>query len=70
MEKLILKDGTELEIRDGASVNAIEMEVADYAALETLAFKLNKEKSVSGAAFRIRNPCMAKKKLCIFPQAS
>lgn len=43
MEKLILKDGTELEIRDGASVNAIELEVADYSSLETLAFKLTKE---------------------------
>ena len=43
MEKLILKDGTELEIRDGASVNSIELEVADYAALGTLAAKLTEE---------------------------
>lgn len=43
MEKLILKDGTELEIKDGASVNSIELEVADYSSLETLAFKLTKE---------------------------
>lgn len=51
MEKLILKDGTELEIRDGASVNSIELEVADYAALGTLAAKLTKE-NVSEVKFQ------------------
>ena len=51
MEKLILKDGTELEIKDGASVNSIELEVADYAALGTLAAKLTKE-NVSEVKFQ------------------
>lgn len=44
MEKLILKDGTELEIKDGASISGIEVEVADYTALGTLAGQLSKEK--------------------------
>lgn len=43
MEKLILKDGTELEIKDGASISGIEVEVADYTALGTLAGQLSKE---------------------------
>ena len=51
MEKLILKDGTELEIKDGASVNSIELEVADYTALGTLAAKLTKE-NVSEVKFQ------------------
>lgn len=51
MEKLILKDGTELEIKEGASVNSIELEVADYAALGELASKLTKE-NVSEVKFQ------------------
>lgn len=43
MEKLILKDGTELEIQDGASLSAIELEVMDYADLGELAAKLTEE---------------------------
>lgn len=51
MEKLILKDGTELEIKEGASVNGIELEVANYAALGELAAKLTKE-NVSKVKFQ------------------
>lgn len=51
MEKLILKDGTELEIQDGASVNSIELEVEGYAALGELATKLTKE-NVSEVKFQ------------------
>ena len=51
MEKLILKDGTELEIKEGASANGIELEVANYAALGELAAKLTKE-NVSEVKFQ------------------
>lgn len=47
MEKLILKDRTELEIKDGATLSRIEVDVTDYTALETLAGKLSKENTVA-----------------------
>lgn len=43
MERIILKDGTELEICAGASMGSIEMEVTDFAALGELVGKLTKD---------------------------
>lgn len=47
MEKLILADGTEIEITEGASIGNITVGLADYAALEILAGKLSKEKLIN-----------------------
>lgn len=43
MDKIILKDGTEIEIRRGAGLSGITTDVADYDALAELAGKLTVE---------------------------
>lgn len=43
MEKIILADNTEIEIREGASIDNITTKVADYTGLAPLAGKLTKE---------------------------
>lgn len=48
---MVLADGTELEIQDGASMHGIEMQVADYAALESLAAKFTEE-NLSAVKFK------------------
>lgn len=43
MEKLILADGTEIEVQDGARLLAVVVEVEDYIGLAALAGELTKE---------------------------
>ena len=43
MDKIILKDGTEIKIREGASLSYITTDVENYTALEELVKKLSRE---------------------------
>lgn len=52
MEKLILADNTELEIRPGASLGAITAEVEDFAALQSVYDAITKEGNLDAVKFK------------------
>ena len=52
MEKLILADNTELEIRPGASLGAITAEVENFAGLETVYNALTKTGNLDSVKFK------------------
>ncbi len=52
MEKLIVADNTELEIRPGAGLGAITVEVEDFAGLETVYNALTKSGNLDTVKFK------------------
>lgn len=52
MEKMILKDGTELQIQEGASLNAITVVVDSISALEPIKEALKKEGNLDKVQFK------------------
>lgn len=52
MEKLILKDKTEIEIKAGAGLDEIAAVVTDFAALETLAEAVRKPENLKEIQFK------------------
>lgn len=51
MEKIILADKTELEIKDGAAIGSITVAVDDFAALGTVAAALTKAGNLESVKF-------------------
>lgn len=51
MEKMILADKTELEIKDGAAIGSITVAVDDFTALGTVAAALTKEGNLESVKF-------------------
>ena len=51
MNKMILKDRTELTIKEGASIGAITVEVADFTALGTVAVALQASGNLDSVTF-------------------
>lgn len=52
MEKMILKDGTELQIQEGASLNAITVVADGISALEPIKETLKKEGNLNKVQFK------------------
>lgn len=52
MEKIILADKTELEIKEGAAIGSITVVVTDFAALGTVAAALKKEGNLKTVQFK------------------
>lgn len=51
MDTVIFKDGTSLEIKEGANIGTIVVAVSDFAALETIAETLTKQGNLDEVRF-------------------